>query len=262
MIEKLVTFLNEVVWSKPLVYGLLITGVLFTLRMRFFQVRHFKEMIRLMFQGEKSPNGISSFQAIAMSLAGRVGTGNIVGVSTAIFIGGPGAVFWMWITAFLGASSAFIESTLGQIFKRVENNEYRGGPAYYIEYGIGGKFGKIYGIIFAIVTIISVGLLLPGVQSNAIASSMHNAIHVPQWLMGGIVVVILGLIIFGGVRSIANVATAVCTIYGNYLHTDGCHYHLYQYTRSASVICINFQISIWITICFWWYRWRNDRDWC
>ena len=96
----------------------------------------------------------------------------------------------------LGASSAFIESTLGQIFKRVENNEYRGGPAYYIEYGIGGKFGKIYGIIFAIVTIISVGLLLPGVQSNAIASSMHNAIHVPQWLMGGIVVVILGLIIF------------------------------------------------------------------
>ncbi|MBH4889189.1 sodium:alanine symporter family protein, partial [Staphylococcus aureus] len=150
MIEKLVTFLNEVVWSKPLVYGLLITGVLFTLRMRFFQVRHFKEMIRLMFQGEKSPNGISSFQAIAMSLAGRVGTGNIVGVSTAIFIGGPGAVFWMWITAFLGASSAFIESTLGQIFKRVENNEYRGGPAYYIEYGIGGKFGKIYGIIICI----------------------------------------------------------------------------------------------------------------
>ncbi len=228
--EKLVTFLNEVVWSKPLVYGLLITGVLFTLRMRFFQVRHFKEMIRLMFQGEKSPNGISSFQAIAMSLAGRVGTGNIVGVSTAIFIGGPGAVFWMWITAFLGASSAFIESTLGQIFKRVENNEYRGGPAYYIEYGIGGKFGKIYGIIFAIVTIISVGLLLPGVQSNAIASSMHNAIHVPQWLMGGIVVVILGLIIFGGVRSIANVATAVVPFMA-----------IIYILMAVIIICINIQ---------------------
>ncbi len=230
MIEKLVTFLNEVVWSKPLVYGLLITGVLFTLRMRFFQVRHFKEMIRLMFQGEKSPNGISSFQAIAMSLAGRVGTGNIVGVSTAIFIGGPGAVFWMWITAFLGASSAFIESTLGQIFKRVENNEYRGGPAYYIEYGIGDKFGKIYGIIFAIVTIISVGLLLPGVQSNAIASSMHNAIHVPQWLMGGIVVVILGLIIFGGVRSIANVATAVVPFMA-----------IIYILMAVIIICINIQ---------------------
>ena len=187
-------------------------------------------MIRLMFQGEKSPNGISSFQAIAMSLAGRVGTGNIVGVSTAIFIGGPGAVFWMWITAFLGASSAFIESTLGQIFKRVENNEYRGGPAYYIEYGIGGKFGKIYGIIFAIVTIISVGLLLPGVQSNAIASSMHNAIHVPQWLMGGIVVVILGLIIFGGVRSIANVATAVVPFMA-----------IIYILMAVIIICINIQ---------------------
>ncbi len=183
-----------------------------------------------MFQGEKSPNGISSFQAIAMSLAGRVGTGNIVGVSTAIFIGGPGAVFWMWITAFLGASSAFIESTLGQIFKRVENNEYRGGPAYYIEYGIGGKFGKIYGIIFAIVTIISVGLLLPGVQSNAIASSMHNAIHVPQWLMGGIVVVILGLIIFGGVRSIANVATAVVPFMA-----------IIYILMAVIIICINIQ---------------------
>lgn len=209
MIEKLVSFLNDIVWSKPLVYGLLLTGLFFTLRMRFFQVRHFKEMIRLMFQGERSPNGVSSFQAIAMSLAGRVGTGNIVGVSTAIFIGGPGAVFWMWISAFLGASSAFIESTLGQIFKRVENNEYRGGPAYYIEYGIGGKFGKIYGALFAIVTIISVGLLLPGVQSNAIASSMHNAVDIPQWIMGIAVVIVLGLIIFGGVRSIANVATAV-----------------------------------------------------
>ncbi len=165
-----------------------------------------------------------------MSLAGRVGTGNIVGVSTAIFIGGPGAVFWMWITAFLGASSAFIESTLGQIFKRVENNEYRGGPAYYIEYGIGGKFGKIYGIIFAIVTIISVGLLLPGVQSNAIASSMHNAIHVPQWLMGGIVVVILGLIIFGGVRSIANVATAVVPFMA-----------IIYILMAVIIICINIQ---------------------
>ena len=144
-----------------------------------------------------------------MSLAGRVGTGNIVGVSTAIFIGGPGAVFWMWISAFLGASSAFIESTLGQIFKREDKGEYRGGPAYYIEYGIGGKFGKIYGLVFAIVTVISVGLLLPGVQSNAIASSMHNAFNVPNWIVAIIVVIILALIIFGGLRSIANVATAV-----------------------------------------------------
>ncbi|MEX2948044.1 alanine/glycine:cation symporter family protein [Staphylococcus warneri] len=209
MIENIVAFLNELVWSKPLVYGLLLTGIFFSLRMRFFQVRHFKEMIRLMFQGEKSPSGISSFQAIAMSLAGRVGTGNIVGVSTAIFIGGPGAIFWMWMSAFLGASSAFIESTLGQIFKREDKGEYRGGPAYYIEYGIGGKLGKIYGLAFAIVTIISAGLLLPGVQANAIASSMNHAFNIPKWVVAVIVVIILALIIFGGLRSIANVATAV-----------------------------------------------------
>ena len=124
--ESIVSFANDIVWSKALVYGLLLTGILFSFMMRFFQIRHFKEMIRLMFQGEKSPTGISSFQAIAVSLAGRVGTGNIVGVATAIFIGGPGAVFWMWATAFLGASSAFIESTLGQIYKRDIKGQYRG----------------------------------------------------------------------------------------------------------------------------------------
>ena len=142
--QTIVDFLNGLVWSSPLVYGLLAVGLYFSLRMRFFQIRHFKEMIRLMFQGEKSPVGISSFQALAVSLSGRVGTGNIVGVATAIFIGGPGAIFWMWLIAFLGAGSAFVESTLAQIYKQNEDNQYRGGPAYYIEKGLGGKLGKIY----------------------------------------------------------------------------------------------------------------------
>lgn len=207
--ETIVNYLLDLVWSKPLVYGLLITGILFSLLMKFFQVRLFGEMIRLMFQGEKSPTGISSFQAIALSLAGRVGTGNIVGVSTAIFIGGPGAVFWMWATAFLGASSAFIESTLGQIYKREQLGEYRGGPAYYIEEGIKGKFGKVYGFVFAIVTVLSMALLLPGVQSNAIASSMKNAFGTNSWIIAVVLAVILGIVIFGGVKWIANVATAV-----------------------------------------------------
>ncbi|UXR70130.1 MULTISPECIES: alanine/glycine:cation symporter family protein [unclassified Staphylococcus] len=209
MVETIVGWLNTIVWSKPLVFGLLLTGISFSLMTRFLQLRHFKEMIRLMFQGEKSPTGISSFQAIALSLAGRVGTGNIVGVSTAIYIGGPGAVFWMWITAFLGAGTAYVESALGQIFKREEDGEYRGGPAYYIEQGIKGKFGKIYGLLFALVTIISVGLLLPGVQSNAIASSMHNAFGIPTWVIAVVLIVILSLIIFGGIKWIATVATAV-----------------------------------------------------
>lgn len=208
MLEHVVSWLNDVVWSKPLVILLLLTGIIFSLFTRFLQVRHFKEMIRLMFQGEKSPTGISSFQAIALSLAGRVGTGNIVGVSTAIFIGGPGAVFWMWVTAFLGASSSFIESTLGQIYKRETKGEYRGGPAFYIERGIKGRTGKIYGLIFAVVTVISVGLLLPGVQSNAIASSMTNAFNVNPWVAAIGLAILLALIIFGGIKSIAKVATA------------------------------------------------------
>ena len=195
-LDNLVAFLLDLVWSKPLFYGLLLTGILFTLMLKVFQLRHFKEMVRLMFRGENSPKGITSFQALSLSLAGRVGTGNIVGVSTAIFIGGPGAVFWMWATAFLGASTAFIESTLGQIYKREERGEYRGGPAYYMEYGINNKFGKILGITFAIVTVIATGLLLPGVQSNAIASGLHNAWGIPHWIVGAVLAILLALIVF------------------------------------------------------------------
>lgn len=209
IIDNTVSFLLDLVWSKPLVYGLLLTGIIFSLMLRFVQVRQIKEMIRLMLYGEKSPKGISSFQAIALSLAGRVGTGNIVGVSTAIFIGGPGALFWMWATAFLGASTAFVESTLGQIYKREENGEYRGGPAFYMEYGIKKPYGKILGILFAVITVISMGLLLPGVQANAIASGFHNAWGTPYWVMGIVLAILLALIVFGGLKSIANVATAV-----------------------------------------------------
>jgi len=207
--QNIVDFFNGLVWSPPLVYGLLAVGLYFSLRMRFFQIRHFKEMIRLMFQGEKSPVGISSFQAIAVSLSGRVGTGNIVGVATAIFIGGPGAIFWMWLIAFLGAGSAFVESTLAQIYKQNEDNQYRGGPAYYIEKGIGGKIGKIYAVIFALVTILATGFLLPGIQSNSIAGSMTNSFPMPHWVVGAGLVLLVGVVIFGGIKSIANVATAV-----------------------------------------------------
>lgn len=126
ILDNIVGFLSDIVWSPVLVYGLLITGITFTLLLKVFQLRHFKEMIRLMFKGETSPKGITSFQALSLSLAGRVGTGNIVGVSTAIFIGGPGAVFWMWATAFLGASTAYIESTLVK-FINVKNAENTAG---------------------------------------------------------------------------------------------------------------------------------------
>jgi AGCS family alanine or glycine:cation symporter len=208
--EDFVSAANSIIWSNALIYLLLLTGIYFSFRMRFFQVRMIKDMVKLMWQGDKSSAGISSFQALAVSLSGRVGTGNIAGVATAIFIGGPGSVFWMWAVAFLGSGSAFVESTLGQIFKKKEQGEYRGGPAFYIEKGIKSKrAGKIYAIIFAVSTIFACGLLLPGVQSNSIASAVNSAFAINHTYTGILLAVLLGLIIFGGIKLIANVAQFV-----------------------------------------------------
>ena len=121
-------------------------------------------MLRLLFQGKESKKGVSSFQAFAIAISGRVGTGNIAGVATAIAIGGPGAIFWMWVIAFLGASSAFIEATLGQIYKQVQHGQYRGGPSYYIEKGLGAKW---YAVIFSIATILSMTFFLPAVRGSS-----------------------------------------------------------------------------------------------
>ncbi len=181
-------------------------GIYFSLTTRFLQVRYFREMIRLLFNGKASDRGVSSFQAFTIAIAGRVGTGNIAGVATAIAMGGPGAIFWMWMIAFLGSASAFIEATLGQIYKEVKDGQYRGGPAFYIEKGLGIKW---YAVVFAIATIMSTALLLPGVQSNNIASSIQNAFDVPTAITGGIVTVLLALIIIGGVKRIGKVAEIV-----------------------------------------------------
>ncbi len=209
-LEEFVSQANAIVWSNALIFLLLATGIYFTVRMRFFQVRLFREMIRQMFKGGASTAGISSFQALAVSLSGRVGTGNIAGVATAIFIGGPGAIFWMWLVAFLGSGSAFIESTLGQIYKINEKGQYRGGPAFYIRRGIKNQnIAKWYAIAFAISTIIACGLLLPGVQSNAIASTVKSAFAIKYVYTGIVLAVLLGMIIFGGIKLIAKVAEYV-----------------------------------------------------
>lgn len=207
---NVVSQLNALVWSDVLIFLLLAVGIYFSIRMRFLQVRLVGEMVRVMLGGKKSDNGISPFQALAVSLSGRVGTGNIAGVATAIFLGGPGAVFWMWVVAFLGASSAFIESTLAQIYKQSEKGQYRGGPAFYIEKGFRNrKLGKVYASVFAIATILATGFLLPGVQSNSIASAVNNAFGLDHAWMGVFLVVVLGLIIFGGIKVIARVAEYV-----------------------------------------------------
>lgn len=204
--EEIISAINDVIWSNALIILCLVTGIYFSIVTRFLQVRYIREMIRLLFDGKSSAKGVSSFQAFSMAIAGRVGTGNIAGVATAIAMGGPGAIFWMWVIAFLGAASAFIEATLGQIYKQVKDGQYRGGPAFYIEKGLGMKW---YAVIFAVATMISTALFLPGVQSNSIAAGMFNAFTVPTAVTGGVVTLLLALIIFGGVKRIGRVAELV-----------------------------------------------------
>jgi len=211
---EFVNFLNGIIWSPALIYLCLGTGLFFSIKTRFVQVRFFREMYRLLLSGKSSEKGISSFQALAVSLSGRVGTGNIAGVAAAIGFGGPGAVFWMWVVAFLGASTAYIESTLAQIYKEEDGGSYRGGPAYYIEKAMGQKW---YAWTFAIATIIACGVMLPMVQSNGIGEAVEQAFGTGGTMMTALgeisyakiytatgIVLLLGFIIFGGVKRIAN----------------------------------------------------------
>ncbi|MDA9557190.1 alanine:cation symporter family protein [Vibrio sp.] len=212
--QEVVDFLGGIIWSPALIYLCLAAGLFYSVLTRFVQLRQFKEMCRLLLSGKSSSEGISSFQALAVSLSGRVGTGNIAGVAAAIGFGGPGAVFWMWVVAFLGASTAFAESTLAQIYKEEDKGEFRGGPAYYIEKAMGVKW---YAVIFAITTIVATGVLLPGVQANSIGNAVETAFGSGPIIETSIgaysfakiftataVSLILAFIIFGGVKRIAS----------------------------------------------------------
>ncbi|GGC48458.1 sodium:alanine symporter [Parapedobacter defluvii] len=204
--EQAINAVNNIIWSNALVILCLAVGIYFSFATGFLQIRYLKDMVRLLFGGGASKTGVSSFQAFALALSGRIGTGNIAGVATAIAMGGPGAVFWMWLIAFLGSASAYIEATLGQIYKEVKDGQYRGGPAFYIEKGLGVKW---YAIVFAVATILSTALFLPGVQSNSIALSSLHAFDIPVEYTGIAVTLLLGLIIIGGVKRIAKVSEVV-----------------------------------------------------
>ena len=196
------------IWSPVLVILCLLTGLYFSFGMRFVQIRRLKTMVRLLFSSENKnkKDGVTSFQAFAMALSGRVGTGNIMGVATAIGFGGPGAIVWMWIVAFFGASTAFAESTLAQVFKDEHEGQFRGGPAYYIEKGL---HSKVFATVFAIAAVIGLGFLSPPIQSNGIATSFHNTFGVEKWIVGVVLAVLLALIIIGGVKRIARIAEIV-----------------------------------------------------
>ena len=199
-------------WYGLLVFVLIGAGIYFTIASRFIQIRHFTHMwglLRTSGQGRKD-GGISSFEALMTSLAARVGTGNLAGVAIAIYIGGPGAVFWMWITALVGMSTSFVESTLAQAYKVPHNdNVYRGGPAYYIQRGLGQRWMAIF---FSVCLLIAFGLAFNGVQSNTIAQATHEAFGIPTWMTGAVLVALVAPVVFGGLRSVARVAGKVVPI--------------------------------------------------
>jgi len=206
MIEEIIKGVNDIVWSNALIFVALASGIFYSFKTRFVQIRMVKEMVRLLFGGKSSERGVSSFQAFAIAISGRVGTGNIAGVATAIALGGPGAIFWMWVIAFLGSASAFIEATLGQLYKENKSGEYRGGPAYYIEKGLGIKW---FATLFAVATIFSTALFLPGVQANSIAAGIKSAFDVPVAYTGITIIFFLAIIVFGGVKRIGKFSEIV-----------------------------------------------------
>lgn len=204
--QRFVQSVYDIVWNPGLVILLLAAGLYFSFRTGFVQVRRFRLMFRSLFSKKAEAKGISSFQAFSIALSGRVGTGNIVGVATAIAFGGPGAVFWMWVVAFFGASTAFVESTLAQKYKFGHRSGYRGGPFSIIEDGLHQKW---LAVTFAIVTILSCGFFLTTVQANGVSTAMQNAFPVPKLASGLFVAAVLALVVFGGLSRIANVASVI-----------------------------------------------------
>ena len=211
MLESTVGFLNTIFWNYILVYGLLGVGVFFTICLGFLQFVNFGEMIRAIRGSRQSDkSGISPFQAVCTSLASRVGTGNLAGVAVALYLGGAGAIFWMWMVALVGMATGYAESTLAQLYKvRDEQGQYRGGPAFYMARGLNAPWA---GVIFALCLILSFGLVFNAVQSNAIATAVEGAFGINQGVVGIIVAVVAGLVIFGGLRSIARFAELIVPI--------------------------------------------------
>ncbi|MGB3891327.1 MAG: alanine:cation symporter family protein, partial [Priestia megaterium] len=206
VVQGFVSSINEFLWSYLLIAMLIAFGLFFTFRSKFLQIRLLKEMIRVLKEGadSSSKDGISPFQAFCISMAARVGTGNITGIAIAIALGGPGAVFWMWVLAVIGSASAFIESTLAQIYKvKDKDGGFRGGPAYYMEKGLKKRW---MGGLFAVLITLSFGLIFNAVQSNTITLAFENAFGTNRLVLGIIMTVAFAAIIFGGVKRIAKMS--------------------------------------------------------
>ena len=208
-LNSLVGSINDFLWTYIIIVVLVGSGLWFTFSTGLIQLRALPEMVRLL-TGElgRRPSGrkaISSFQAFCVSTASRVGVGNIAGVAIAIVTGGPGTVFWMWVIAFIGTATGFVESTLAQIYKIPRGHGlFHGGPAYYIQNALGQP---AVAKLFAVLISVTFGLIYVSVQANTIALSMEKAFGIDTWVMGGILAVLSGAVIFGGIHRIANFTT-------------------------------------------------------
>ncbi|QGU96757.1 amino acid carrier protein [Clostridium bovifaecis] len=216
-LQKIISVLNTALWSYVLIALLIILGLYFTIKSRFVQFKFFGEMFRLLGEGAsksissegREQKGVSSFQAFCISTASRVGTGNLAGVAIAISMGGPGAVFWMWVIALIGGGSSFVESTLAQIYKVKDEHGYRGGPAYYMEKALNKRW---LGVLFSVLITISFGLVFNSVQANTISFAFEEAFGVNRLIVGLVVTALTAMIIFGGIKRIAKVAEMIVPV--------------------------------------------------
>lgn len=214
---------NGLMWDFLLLFILCGTGIYYTIRLRFIQVRKFGESFRLVFsniklKGEKGKNGeMSSFQALATAIAAQVGTGNLTGAATALIGGGPGAIFWMWLSAFFGMATIYAEATLAQKFKVVQNGEASGGPVYYIKQAFKGNFGKFLASLFAVFIVLALGFMGNMVQSNSIGSAFSSVfsarnINIPPVAIGVFIAIIAFIIFIGGTRRLASVVEKIVPV--------------------------------------------------
>ena len=207
-----ITSVNDALWTYLLIGALIICGLYFTVRTRFVQFTMIGDMFRQLVDASPSSGGkkhISSFQAFAVSVATRVGTGNLAGVATAIAVGGPGAVFWMWVIALIGSATAFVEATLAQLYKRPDSESFIGGPAYYISRGLHNKW---MAALFAVLLTLTFGLSYNSIQSNTICGALNQAFGFNPTIVGIILSAIALFIAFGGIQRIAHVSSILVPV--------------------------------------------------
>ncbi|HIS81830.1 MAG TPA: sodium:alanine symporter family protein [Candidatus Scatomonas merdavium] len=225
-VEQLVGTVNTFLWDYALIILLVGAGIFFTVMLRFIQIRKFGTGMKLLFgnfslHGKSGENGLSSFQALTTAIAAQVGTGNIAGAATAIAAGGPGAIFWMWVSAFFGMATIYAEAVMAQKTRVVEDGTVTGGPVYYIKYIFKGRFGKFLAGFFSVALILALGFMGNMVQSNSIGESFHNVFGINPLIVGIIVGAVAGFIFLGGIRRIARFTEKIVPLMA-VLYIAGC----------------------------------------